>query len=207
MTDKIDIRPNDALIIVDVQNDFISGTLAVPDGENIVSPINDFAKRFSNVIATQDWHPADHVSFETDDAVAFSTIALPYGDQTVWPKHCVQGTYGSDFHPDLDTLIFDAIIRKGANQNVDSYSAFLENDKATMTGLGGYLRSKGIKRCFFVGLAYDYCVGYSAIDCVVNEGMAAVVVKDLCRAIGDTSTIEENFRIVGVSSVELEEID
>lgn len=179
----------DALVVIDIQNDFCpGGALAVNDGDSIVDGVVELAKRFSTVVLTQDWHPAGHASFaSTHNQAPFSTTTLSYGEQTLWPDHCVQGGFGAQFHQHLhDSGVVDkacAIVRKGMNMDMDSYSAFYENDKTTATGLAGYLRDKGIERVFVVGLAYDFCVGYSAID-ARKDGFDAVVVKDLCRAIG-----------------------
>lgn len=208
---KIDIRPNDVLVIIDPQNDFCpGGALAIAGGDEIMKGIAALAERFDHVVVSQDWHPADHKSFASNHAgkAPFDQIEMHYGTQTLWPDHCVQGSEGADWHPDIAATVLraEAIIRKGMNTEVDSYSAFTENDQVTATGLGGYLRSKGIKRCFFVGLAYDFCVAYSAVDAARNEGLQAVVVKDLCRAIAmpldGTTTVEvaeESFRINNVT--------
>lgn len=187
----MNINPTtDALILIDIQNDFCpGGALAVADGDAIVPGVIEFAQQFKHVVLTQDWHPAGHASFATshDGAAPFSTTELSYGTQTLWPDHCVQGTHGAAFVMDLEVAgIVDqacSIVRKGMNPDVDSYSAFFENDQVTATGLAGYLRDRGIERVFLAGLAYDFCVGYSALD-ARKEGFGAVVVKDLCRAIG-----------------------
>lgn len=179
----------DALVIIDIQNDFIpGGALAVTEGADIIPGVARLAREFKTVVLSQDWHPAGHKSFATSHgADPFSSVQMPYGDQTLWPDHCVQGTPGAEFHAALHEsgVVNQAslVIRKGANPEVDSYSAFFENDKTTSTGLAGYLRDKGIERVFFVGLAYDFCVGYSALDARA-QGFEAVVVKDLTRAIG-----------------------
>jgi nicotinamidase/pyrazinamidase len=176
----------DALIVIDPQNDFCpGGALAVPEGDNIMSGIDEFAEKFGMVVLTQDWHPENHKSFASAHGVApFSTVAMPYGEQVAWPDHCVQGRWGAEFHYVINRTVNRAklILRKGYNPEVDSYSAFYENDKTTKTGLAGFLRDKGVKRCFFVGLAFDFCVAYSALD-AVKEGFAAVVIEDLTRAI------------------------
>lgn len=179
----------DALVIIDIQNDFIpGGALAVSGGDEIIPGVARFAKMFDTIVLSQDWHPAGHSSFATshDGAAPFSKTQMPYGDQTLWPDHCVQGTPGAEFHADLVASGIvnrvNMIIRKGMNPDVDSYSAFFENDKITSTGLAGYLRDKGIERVFFVGLAYDFCVAYSAIDARA-QGFDSVIVKDLTRAI------------------------
>ena len=157
----------DVLLVIDVQNDFCpGGSLGVKDGNKIIKNINSIQEKFKNVILTQDWHPENHSSFVTEykDKEVFSTVKMPYGDQTIWPAHCVQGTYGADFHKDLNTLKANTIIRKGFRREIDSYSAFWENDRVTSTGLEGNLKSLGIKRVFVCGLALDFCVAFSAID-------------------------------------------
>ncbi|HYJ30843.1 MAG TPA: bifunctional nicotinamidase/pyrazinamidase [Allosphingosinicella sp.] len=213
-----EIGPADALIVVDPQKDFCpGGALAVAGGDEIMAPIADLARRFAAagglVVLTQDWHPKEHKSFAAnhDGGVPFSTADMPYGEQVLWPDHCVQGTPGADFHPDLAGAVEAAhlIVRKGYNASVDSYSAFFENDKKTATGLGGWLGDKGVSRCFFVGLAYDFCVGYSALDAVRRLGLRAVVLEDLTRAIampaGEGTTvdaIDASFRAAGVELAE-----
>ncbi len=180
------IRPgDDLLLVIDVQNDFCpGGALAVTDGNAVVPTINRIAKRFGHVVLTQDWHPAGHSSFASSHpgSAPFETIAMPYGQQTLWPDHCVQGTAGADFHPDLSTVSAELVIRKGFRPEIDSYSAFYENDRQTPTGLAGYLRERGLKRIFLVGLATDYCVYYSAVD-ARRLGFDAVVIDSACRAI------------------------
>lgn len=178
-------RSSKALIVVDVQNDFCpGGALAVTDGDAIVPGVNALMAEFAAVILTQDWHPADHASFAAnhDGAAPFSLIQMPYGPQVLWPSHCVQGTPGAAFHPALDTSRADLILRKGFRADIDSYSAFFENDQTTPTGLEGYLKSRGLTDLTFVGLATDFCVAWSALD-AVRLGFAATVRLDLCRAI------------------------
>jgi nicotinamidase/pyrazinamidase len=155
-----------AFLIIDVQNDFCpGGKLAVPNGDQIVQPINALVSEFDHVILTQDWHPQEHLSFASNhDKEPYETIEMPYGEQILWPDHCVQGTDGAEFHPDLNTDAAHAVIRKGFNPEIDSYSAFFENDKSTPTGLQGYLSSKGITRLFIAGLATDFCVKWSVLD-------------------------------------------
>ncbi len=180
------ISPNDdLLLIIDVQNDFCpGGALAVADGDATVPVINRLSERFGHVAVTQDWHPSGHSSFASSHAGAtpFETITMPYGPQTLWPDHCVQGTSGATFHPQLLTGKAELIIRKGFRSEIDSYSAFFENDRNTPTGLAGYLRERGLKKLFLVGLATDYCVHYSAVD-ARRLGFDAVVVESGCRAI------------------------
>ena len=176
---------NAALVVVDVQNDFCpGGALEVPAGDAVVSAINGIAPRFSARILTQDWHPPGHHSFASSHPgrASFETKELSYGEQVLWPDHCVQGTAGAAFHPDLVTDGADLVLRKGFRREIDSYSAFYENDRRTPTGLTGYLRSRGISRLFFAGLATDFCVAYSAID-GAREGFEVAVVEDACRGI------------------------
>jgi nicotinamidase/pyrazinamidase len=180
------IRSNeDLLLVIDVQNDFCpDGALAVGEGDTVVAVVNRLAERFAHMVLTQDWHPAGHSSFATSHpgAAPFDTITMPYGAQTLWPDHCVQGTSGAAFHPKLATDRAELIIRKGFRREIDSYSAFYENDRITPTGLSGYLRERNLQKIFLVGLATDYCVYYSAID-ARRLGFEAVVVESGCRAI------------------------
>jgi len=181
---RIDLD-RDAFLAIDVQNDFCAGgALAVPDGDAVVAPINDLIARFTHVVATQDWHPFDHASFAANHAGAapFSRISMPYGEQTLWPSHCVQGTAGAAFHERFALDRATAIIRKGWRRDVDSYSAFFENDRVTPTGLGGLLRERDVARVFLAGLATDFCVSFSALD-ARRLGFEAFVVLDACRAI------------------------
>ena len=175
----------EALIVIDVQTDFCpGGRLAVAGGDEIVAGINALMAEYPAVILTQDWHPAGHSSFATSHpgAAPYSVTQMPYGPQVLWPDHCVQGTDGAAFHPDLTTDRADLVIRKGFNPAIDSYSAFFENDHATPTGLEGYLRTRGIQRLTLVGLATDYCVNFSAVD-AARLGFDVTVRTDLCRAI------------------------
>ena len=174
-----------ALVVVDVQNDFCpGGALEVPDGDAVVPFINRIAPRFAARILTQDWHPSGHRSFASSHPgrAPFETAELAYGEQILWPDHCVQGTAGAAFHPDLATDGADLVLRKGFRPEIDSYSAFYENDRRTPTGLAGYLRSRGISCLVFVGLATDFCVAWSAID-GARGGFAVAVAEDACRAI------------------------
>lgn len=216
----MNITKRDALIVIDLQNDFLpGGALAVNDGDAVLPGIIELSTKFDTVVLTQDWHPAGHASFASShNAAPFSTTQLAYGEQTVWPDHCVQGTTGAHFHYLVTHSGLQdkaaAIVRKGMNPEVDSYSAFYENDKTTATGLAGYLKDRNIERVFVVGLAYDFCVAYSAID-AVKDGFDAVVLKDLCRAIGmplDTGrttvdVAEENFERSGVSVLHTIDLD
>lgn len=175
----------EALIVIDVQVDFCpGGALAVAGGDEIVPGVNALIDDFAITVLTQDWHPADHTSFAVNHpgASPYGTITMPYGLQTLWPAHCVIGSPGAAFHPDLRTDAADAVIRKGFRPGIDSYSAFVENDLATPTGLEGYLRTRGITDLTFVGLATDFCVAWSAID-AARLGFRSTVVLDLCRAI------------------------
>jgi nicotinamidase/pyrazinamidase len=178
-------RATDCLIVVDVQNDFCpGGALEVPRGDEIVPLVNRLARRFENIVVTQDWHPAGHASFASSHAgrMPFETVRLRYGSQVLWPDHCVQGTPGAALHEGLDLPRAQLVIRKGWHPKVDSYSAFLEADRRTKTGLDGYLRSRGVKRVFCVGLATDFCVAWTALD-ARRFRLQAVVIEDACRAI------------------------
>src|SRR5258708_11539506 len=175
----------DLLLAVDVQNDFCpGGALAVPRGDEVVAPINRIGRRFAHVALTQDWHPRDHHSFASQYAGRrpFETITLSYGEQTLWPDHCIQGTFGAAFHPGLDLPHAELILRKGFRREIDSYSALFENDRRTPTGLASYLRERGFRRLYLAGLATDYCVTYSALD-AIRAGFQGVVLADACRAI------------------------
>ena len=180
------MRPaNQALIVIDVQNDFCpGGDLAVAQGDAIIAQINALMGQFQTVVLTQDWHPADHSSFAANHAGAapFSTVQMPYGAQTLWPSHCVQGTKGAEFHPALRSDLAQLVLRKGFRAGIDSYSALFENDKTTPTGLDGYLRARGVTGLTLVGLAADYCVAFSALDAVA-QGFDVTVLQDACRAI------------------------
>ena len=181
----IKLGEHDCLIVVDVQNDFCpGGALAVPDGDAVMPVINRLMGRFAHCILTQDWHPHGHQSFASahPGREPFQTIKAPYGEQTLWPDHCVQGSRGAGFHPALQTDRAELILRKGFRPQIDSYSAFYENDRLATTGLAGYLRERGFTRLFLAGLATDFCVRYSAED-ARREGFEAVVIKDACRAI------------------------
>ena len=197
------ITPQDALIVIDVQNDFCpGGALAVADGDAVIGPILGVAERFEHVVLTQDWHTAGHSSFASSHAgkKPFEQIDVSYGAQTLWPDHCVQGTWGAEFHPALKLTKAELILRKGFRKEIDSYSAFFENDRTTATGLGGYLRERGLTRVFLAGLAYDFCVGYSALD-ARRLGLEAIVLRDACRAIdlhGSVENIEAEFARAGV---------
>ena len=188
------IGPRDALVIVDVQNDFCpGGALAVADGDAVVPLANELSRRFPIVAATQDWHPAGHASFASSHgAEPFGTVELAYGTQVLWPDHCVQGTKGADFHPGLDLTPVQCILRKGWNPMVDSYSGFREADRATSTGLESYLTERGAERVVLCGLALDFCVAWTAIDARA-AGFDVVVVEDACRAIDLGGSLEGAF--------------
>jgi nicotinamidase/pyrazinamidase len=176
---------DDVLIVVDVQNDFCpGGALAVPHGDEVIAIVNSLAARFRNVVLTQDWHPPGHSSFASSHPGKhpFETVAAPYGTQVLWPDHCVQGTPGAEFHASLHVPHAALVVRKGFDRAIDSYSAFYENDRKTPTGLVGYLRERGLTRVFLAGLAFDFCVRYSAED-ARREGFDAFVVEDACRGI------------------------
>ncbi|MVT71119.1 bifunctional nicotinamidase/pyrazinamidase [Bradyrhizobium pachyrhizi] len=201
------IAPDDLFLVIDVQNDFCpGGALAVADGDAVVPVVNRLAERFDHVVLTQDWHPAGHSSFATSHpgAAPFSEIAMPYGPQTLWPDHCIQGTAGAAFHPDLAIERAELVIRKGFRTAIDSYSAFFENDRKTPTGLAGYLRERGFRRVVMAGLATDYCVQYSALD-ARRLGFETTVVLAGCRAIdlgGSLAVATAAMREAGVELVE-----
>jgi nicotinamidase/pyrazinamidase len=197
------IDPQDVLIVIDVQNDFCpGGALAVPDGDAVIAPIHRIAPRFGHILLTQDWHCPHHASFASSHPGKrpFESIELAYGAQTLWPDHCVQGSKGAELHSALHLPQAELILRKGFRPQIDSYSAFFENDRVTHTGLAGYLRERGLTRVFFAGLAYDYCVGYSALD-ARRVGLPAVVLRNACRALdlnGSATSIEAEFAQAGV---------
>ena len=174
-----------ALLVIDVQNDFCpGGALAVPEGDQVIDPINRLLPRFSAKVFTQDWHPKPHTSFASNhkNKEIYENISLPYGEQVLWPDHCVQGTSGAEFHKDLITDQADLIIRKGFRKEIDSYSAFFENDRETSTGLNGYLSSRNITKIVCAGLATDFCVYFSAVD-AKKLGYQVTVLLDASRAI------------------------
>jgi len=184
-TSKIEPGAGDVLIVVDVQNDFCpGGRLAVQRGDEVVPVVNALATRFENIVLTQDWHPAGHQSFATSHPgrKPFDSVQLPYGEQVLWPDHCVQGSDGAALHKDLSVPRAQLVVRKGFRKRVDSYSAFLEADRKSRTGLEGYLKERGIKRVFVCGLATDFCVAWTAID-ARKLRFATLVVEDACRAI------------------------
>jgi nicotinamidase/pyrazinamidase len=182
-----------ALIVVDVQNSFMpGGSLAVPRGDEVVPVINELAKRFANVVLTQDWHPAGHRSFATSHPAKkpFDVVGLEYGNQILWPDHCVQGSHGARLHPKLKVAHAQLVLRKGHHPHVDSYSAFTEADGKTQTGLGGYLRERRIDNLYVCGLATDFCVAWTALD-ARKLGFAVAVIEDACRAIDMQGSLAE----------------
>jgi len=211
MSAEIAITDGDALLVIDVQNDFLpGGALAVPDGDAIVPLINRLATLFKSVALTQDWHPADHASFASnaDGAKPFDVVQKPYGPQTLWPDHCVQGTEGAALSDGLKIDHAMLILRKGSNPDVDSYSAFLEADGKTATGLAPLLRARGVDRLFLCGLATDFCVAYSALD-ARTFGFEAFVIADACRAIdadGSLDTALAKMNAAGVVRVQAREL-
>jgi nicotinamidase/pyrazinamidase len=200
------ITPQSVLLVIDVQNDFCpGGALAVSGGDQVIAPILQIAPRFDHIVLTQDWHSANHTSFASahPGKQPFESIDMPYGPQTLWPDHCVQGSKGAEFHPALQLPRTELILRKGFRPQIDSYSAFFENDRTTPTGLAGYLRERGLTRVFLCGLAYDYCVGYSALD-ARRLGFEPVILQDACRAIdlnGSVAKIEAEFASAGVQLI------
>jgi len=205
------LTSSDGLIVVDVQNDFCpGGALAVAEGDRVVPLVNRIAPLFAVRVFTQDWHPADHMSFAASHpgAAPFTTVAMPYGPQVLWPVHCVQGTPGAEFHPDLETVTADIVVRKGFRPEIDSYSAFYENDHATPTGLSGYLGDRGVRRVWLAGLATDFCVSWSAIDALAH-GFEVVLLEDACRAIdleGSLAAAMRQMRTGGVTIAQAREL-
>jgi len=185
-----------ALLVIDVQNDFCpGGNLAVPEGDQVVPVINNLIEKFDHVLQTQDWHTVGHHSFASahEGKEPFGTIKMNYGIQTLWPDHCIQGTDGAGFHPDLETTRTELIIRKGFRKEIDSYSAFFENDHQTSTGLTGYLRERGIQQLYMVGLATDFCVKWSAID-GRKQGFQVYVIDDAVRGIDIDGSVAKAWR-------------
>jgi nicotinamidase/pyrazinamidase len=201
------IDAHDVLIVIDVQNDFCpGGALAVANGDAVIVAIHRIAPHFKHIVLTQDWHPPHHSSFAASHPgkQSFEHVELSYGVQTLWPLHCVQGSKGAEFHPALHLPQAELVLRKGFNPHIDSYSAFFENDRATPTGLAGYLEERNLNRVFLAGLAYDYCVGYSALD-ARRLGLPAFIFRDACRAIdlnGSVAKIEAEFARAGVAVIQ-----
>jgi nicotinamidase/pyrazinamidase len=206
MGDQISTGTADVLLVIDVQNDFCpGGRLAVPRGDEVVPLVNRLARQFDHVVLTQDWHPSGHSSFASSHPAKqpFETVTLAHGPQILWPDHCVQGTEGAQLRADLEIPHAAMVIRKGFRTGIDSYSAFYENDRKTPTGLSGYLRERGLTRIFLVGLAFDFCVRYSAED-ARREGLAAVVIEDACRGIdvdGSVAATRASFASLGVTCI------
>ena len=193
MAPAIPIRVEDVLLVTDLQPDFMpGGALAVDRGDEIVPLVNRLASRFESVVITQDWHPARHASFASshEGAKPFDTKRLHYGDQILWPDHCVQGTVGAALHPEVAIDHAFLILRKGIHSQIDSYSAFVEADGKTTTGLAALLKARGLKRIFLCGLATDFCIAYSALD-ARREGFATFVIEDACRAIDANNSLSE----------------
>ena len=187
------ITNRDALIVVDVQNDFCpGGPLAVPEGDAVIPVIHRIAPRFEHIVLTQDWHPQGHGSFASSwpGKKPLDIVEYAGGEQLLWPDHCVQGTRGAELHPALGLPQAELIVRKGFRREIDSYSAFFENDHTTPTGLAGYCQERGLERMFFAGLAYDFCVGFSALD-ARRCGFEAVVIRDACRAIDVEESVKK----------------
>ena len=206
MTTKITVGDSDVLLVVDVQNDFCpGGRLAVPRGHEVVPVVNRLAGHFKHVVLTQDWHPPGHHSFASSHASRepFETVDVAYGQQVLWPDHCVQGTPGAQFHDDLEIPHAQLVLRKGFRSPIDSYSAFYENDRKTPTGLASYLRERSLTRVFLAGLAFDFCVRYSAED-ARREGFAVMVIEDACRGIdvgGSMASTRQSLAALGIETV------
>ena len=198
------LRLTDAFLVIDMQIDFLpGGALPVADGHAIIPGINAFAARFDHVILTQDWHPHSHISFaNTHHKQPFvDTIEVSYGTQRLWPDHCIQGTPGAELHPSLDIPHTELILRKGFRRDIDSYSAFRENDGTTPTGLAGYLRERGLTRLFFAGVAYDFCVGFSALA-AARLGFESIVIEDLSRSVNLPGTVHSTSAAFAANGVQ-----
>lgn len=203
--------PRDVLVVVDMQNDFLpGGSLAVAGGDEIVAPINRLAQEFENVVMTQDWHPAGHISFASSHPgkSPFETIELGYGTQVLWPDHCVVGSTGAEFTPGLDLPGAQLVVRKGYHPDVDSYSGFREADRKTLTGLAGYLRERGLDRLFVCGVATDFCVGWTAVD-ARTAGFETYVIDDASRGIdaaGSLAKARVDMAAAGVRRIEAKDV-
>jgi nicotinamidase/pyrazinamidase len=196
MTEPVNVGERDIVLQVDIQNDFCpGGGLAVPRGDEVVPLVNRLAARFAHVALTQDWHPRGHLSFASSypGRKPYETVEFAYGTQVLWPDHCVQGTPGADFRTDLAVPHGELVLRKGYHREIDSYSAFVENDRKTSTGLAGYLRERGFARVFVAGLAFDFCVRYSAED-AHREGFRVTVIEDACRGIDVAGSMAQTRR-------------
>lgn len=206
ITKSINLMPSDprcALLVIDMQYDFMpGGALAVAEGDALVPLINGLGALFRNVVITQDWHPAGHISFAASHAgrAPFDSITLPYGPQTLWPEHCVQGTHGAALHADLSIDHAQLVLRKGCNAGIDSYSAFVEADRTTQTGLAGYLKERGIDSVFVVGLALDFCVAWSALDARA-AGFNTWIVADACKAIDLNGSLDKAWKDLQAAGV------
>jgi nicotinamidase/pyrazinamidase len=206
MTKSLNLLPSDprcALLVIDMQYDFMpGGALAVAEGDALVPLINRLGALFRNVVITQDWHPAGHISFAASHAgrAPFDSITLPYGPQTLWPEHCVQGTHGAALHADLAIDHAQLVLRKGCNAGIDSYSAFVEADRTTQTGLAGYLKERGIDSVFVVGLALDFCVAWSALDARA-AGFNTWIVADACKAIDLNGSLDKAWKDLQAAGV------
>ena len=203
MTEKLTVGERDILLVVDVQNDFCpGGGLQVPRGDEVVPIINDLAAKFAHVVLTQDWHPRGHLSFASSHPgkTPYQTIELAYGTQVLWPDHCEQSTAGAAFRKDLEIPHAELVLRKGYHREIDSYSAFYENDRKTPTGLTGYLRERGFRRVFLAGLAFDFCVRYSAED-AHRAGFEAIVVEDACRGIDVDGSMAATHALFGTLGI------
>jgi nicotinamidase/pyrazinamidase len=211
MTATLSIGDSDVLLVVDVQNDFCpGGALAVPGGDEVVPVVNSLAKHFAHVVLTQDWHPAGHQSFASSHPgkLPFDTIMLAYGEQVLWPDHCVQDSDGAAFHTWLHIPHAELVLRKGYHREIDSYSAFFENDRETPTGLTAYLRERGFTRVFVAGLAFDFCVRYSAED-AHRMDFTSIVVEDACRGIdmaGSVAATRDSFAALGIDCIKAEAV-
>jgi nicotinamidase/pyrazinamidase len=207
----ITLQSTDALLAVDLQNDFCpGGALGIAGGDEIVPLVNELARAFPHVLLTQDWHPPRHISFASahPGTKPYQTFAAPYGPQILWPDHCVQNTRGAAFHPALDVPHAELVLRKGYRPNIDTYSAFLENDHFTPTGLAGYLRERDLKRLFLCGLAFDFCVRFSAIDGTALD-FECLVIEDATRAVklpGSIESTHQAFAEAGIQRIQSEEI-
>jgi nicotinamidase/pyrazinamidase len=212
----VTLLPTDALLVIDLQNDFCpavagkGGRLAVAGGHDIVPTINALAHKFDHVLLTQDWHPTRHISFASThpNAEPYQIIAAPYGAQTLWPDHCLQHSEGAALHPELDVPHAELILRKGFRRDIDSYSAFLEDDHFTPTGLAGYLRERNLCRLFLCGLAYDFCVRYSAID-GYKLGFETIVIEDATRAVNLPGSVDQTdvaFQEFGIRKIGTQDV-
>lgn len=200
----IKVTETDALVVVDVQNDFLpGGALAVADGDAVIAPVNKLVGVFPHIVMTQDWHAPGHISFASSHPgkTPFAVITVGYGDQILWPDHCVQGSKGAEFSPQLEIPKAELIIRKGYHRDIDSYSGFVEADRHTHTGLAGYLKERGFQRVFIAGLATDFCVAWTAID-AVKAGFEVVVIEDACRGIDTNGSLKQALADMNAAGVQ-----